>query len=94
MLTRRELLRAGIGSGLGVTVSSMLERLALAAPGTGTGTGRAKAVILLYLNGGPSHIDTWDPKSGKVAGPAKAIATSVPGVMISEHMPQLARLAN
>jgi hypothetical protein len=98
MLTRRELLRAGIGSGLGIGVSSMLERIALAAPGagtgTGTGTGRAKAVILLYMNGGPSHIDTWDPKTGKVAGPAKAIATSVPGVMISEHMPQLAKLAN
>ncbi len=100
MLTRRDLLRAGITSGLGLGVSSMLERLALAAPGsgtgtgTGTGTGRAKAVILLYMNGGPSHIDTWDPKSGKVAGPAKAIRTSVPGVMISEHMPQLARLAN
>ena len=94
MLTRRDLLRAGITSGLGLGVSSLLERLALAAPGTGTATGRAKAVILLYMNGGPSHIDTWDPKSGKVAGPAKAIRTSVPGVMISEHMPQLARLAN
>lgn len=96
MLTRRDMLRAGIGSGLGLTVSSMLERLALAAPGTATATatGRAKAVILLYMNGGPSHIDTWDPKTGKVAGPAKAIATSVPGVMISEHMPQLAKLAN
>ena len=91
MLTRRDLLRAGLMTGVGFGVSSILERLALAAPGT---TARAKAMILLYMNGGPSHIDTWDPKAGKVAGPAKAIATSVPGVMISEHMPQLARLAN
>ncbi|MDB4933087.1 MAG: hypothetical protein JWP87_59 [Labilithrix sp.] len=97
MLTRRDLLRAGVTSGLGLVVSRWLERSALAdAPGTGTGTGtgRAKSVILLYMNGGPSHIDTWDPKTGKVAGPAKAIKTSVPGVMISEHMPRLARLAD
>jgi hypothetical protein len=46
------------------------------------------------MNGGPSHIDTWDPKQGRVAGPGKAIKTSVPGVMISEHLPQLARVAN
>jgi hypothetical protein len=94
MLTRRDVLRAGITSGLGLAVSSLLERVALAAPGAAAAKGKAKAVILLYMNGGPSHIDTWDPKTGKVAGPAKAIATSVPGVMISEHMPQLARLAN
>jgi hypothetical protein len=92
MLTRRSLLR----SGLGVVVASLVERAANADPGaaTGAGTGKAKNVILLWMNGGPSHIDTWDPKVGKVAGPAKAIKTSVPGVMISEHMPQLARLAN
>jgi hypothetical protein len=89
------LLRAGITSGLGLVVSSFLERAARAAPDTATGPkGKAKSVILLWMNGGPSHIDTWDPKQGKVAGPAKAIKTSVPGVMISEHMPQMARLAN
>ena len=73
-------------------VSRWLEASALAddaAP-----TGKAKSVILLYMNGGPSHIDTWDPKSGKVAGPNKAIKTSAPGVMISEHMPLLAAKAN
>jgi uncharacterized protein (DUF1501 family) len=55
---------------------------------------KAKSVVLLWMNGGPSHIDTWDPKQGKVAGPHKSIKTSVPGVMISEHMPELARMAN
>ena len=100
MLTRRDLLRAGVMSGLGLGVSSVLERLALAAPGAGagagagSGSGKAKAVILLYMNGGPSHIDTWDPKTGKVAGPAKSIKTNVPGVMISEHMPRLASMTN
>jgi len=94
MLTRRNLLRAGITTGLGLTLSSWLERAASAAPDGGKAPeGKAKSVILLWMNGGPSHIDTWDPKQGKVAGPNKAIKTSVPGVMISEHMPQLARLA-
>ncbi len=98
MLTRRNLLHAGVTSGLGLVVSSWLERVARAdtAPGakTAPSAAKAKSVILLYMNGGPSHIDTWDPKTGKVAGPAKSIKTSVPGVMISEHMPQLARVAN
>ena len=89
MLTRRSLLRAGVTTGLGLMVSSWLERAANAAP-----EAKARNVILLWMNGGPSHIDTWDPKQGKVAGPHKAIKTSVPGVMISEHMPQIARLAN
>lgn len=92
MLTRRNLLRAGVTSGLGLVVSSWLERAALA--DTPAKAGKAKSVILLYMNGGPSHIDTWDPKTGKVAGPAKSIKTNVPGVMISEHMPQLARMTN
>jgi hypothetical protein len=90
------LLRAGITSGLGLAVSSFLERAVLAAPepARAAAKGKAKSVILLWMNGGPSHIDTWDPKQGKVAGPAKAIKTSVPGVMISEHMPRMARLAS
>jgi uncharacterized protein (DUF1501 family) len=46
------------------------------------------------MNGGPSHIDTWDPKKGKTAGPTRAIPTSVPGVSISEHLPELARMAD
>ncbi len=96
MLTRRNLLRAGVTSGLGLVVSSWLERAALAdtAPSATPRAGRAKSVILLYMNGGPSHIDTWDPKTGKVAGPAKSIKTNVPGIMISEHMPRLASMTN
>ncbi len=91
MLTRRSLLRAGVTTGFGLLVGRWMERLALADPVAG---GKARSVILLYMNGGPSHIDTWDPKSGKVAGPNKAIKTSVPGIMISEHLPLLAKHAN
>jgi len=97
MITRRQILRAGLTGGLGLVMTSWLDRIAFAQPAAATaaaaGAKKAKHVIVLWMNGGPSHIDTWDPKQGKVAGPHKAIATSVPGVMISEHMPQLARMA-
>lgn len=96
MITRRNLLRAGVTGGLGLVMSSWLEKLASAAPTTPAAgpAPKAKHVIVLWMNGGPSHIDTWDPKTGKSAGPTKAIKTAVPGLMISEHMPELARMAN
>jgi uncharacterized protein (DUF1501 family) len=57
--------------------------------------GRADACILLWLNGGPSHLDTFDPKPGRaVMGPLRAIATSASGISIGEHLPQLARQAH
>ena len=56
---------------------------------------KAKSVILLWMNGGPSHLDTWDPKPGtSVGGPFKALKTSTAGLSVSEHMPKLAALAN
>jgi hypothetical protein len=53
----------------------------------------SKKMILLWMGGGPSHMDTWDlkPDSEKNGGPFKPIATSAPGVMISEHMPLVAK---
>ncbi|HXU71184.1 MAG TPA: DUF1501 domain-containing protein [Polyangia bacterium] len=55
---------------------------------------RARACILLWLNGGPSHIDTWDPKPGTVAGGTfKAIPTRIDGVQLSEHLPRVADVA-
>ncbi|HVY47593.1 MAG TPA: DUF1501 domain-containing protein [Minicystis sp.] len=51
----------------------------------------ATACIVLWLNGGPSHLDTFDPKPGtKEGGPFRAIATRAPGVKLSEHLPRLA----
>lgn len=52
----------------------------------------AKQVIYLYMAGGQSHLDTWDPKeSGKVSGPVKPIATTVDGIRVSEYLPLSAR---
>src|SRR6478735_3429401 len=51
----------------------------------------AKNVIYLYMSGGQSHMDTWDPKEGvETAGPTKPIKTSADGVRISEYLPLMA----
>ncbi len=89
ILKRRDVLAAGVG----LWLSSWLERSARAEEIART-PGAAKSVIVLWMNGGPSHIDTWDPKKGKVAGPHKAIRTRVEGVSISEHLPGLANIAD
>jgi hypothetical protein len=53
---------------------------------------RRRACILLWMNGGPSQLDTFDLKPGhKNGGPFRAIGTAVPGIQISEHLPRLAR---
>ena len=58
-----------------------------------TGRKTNKSLILLWMGGGPSHMDTWDlkPESEKNGGEFKPIQTSAPGVMISEHMPIIAK---
>lgn len=52
---------------------------------------KAKNIIYLYMDGGMSHIDTWDPKQGETAGPTKAIPTSADGVQIAEYLPRTAK---
>ncbi len=53
---------------------------------------RQKRVILLWLAGGASQLETWDPKPGRpTGGPFRAIPTCVPGVHISELMPKMAQ---
>ncbi|MBX9789951.1 MAG: DUF1501 domain-containing protein [Pirellulales bacterium] len=96
-LTRRELLRVGGSAALGITLPSLL-RLQKAsanesAQSGGPGWGKAKSVILLYLQGGPSHLDLWDPKHDvpdNVRSPYQAIDTKLPGVQVVETMPKLA----
>jgi hypothetical protein len=96
--TRRELLRAGsLGLG-GLTLASLL-RLQEAAGGAARSkaVGRARSVVVLFLSGGPSHLDMWDLKPDapeEIRGTFRPVATSVPGVQISEHMPRSARMAD
>lgn len=52
---------------------------------------RARRVIYLYMDGGMSHVDTWDPKKGEVAGPTKMISTDVDGLFLGEYLPRIAK---
>ena len=88
-LSRREMLGMGLAGMLGVSFSGWLPRLAAAAGASGQ---KSKSVILLWMNGGPSQMDTWDLKPGHAnGGQFKEIATAAPGVKISEHLPGIAK---
>jgi hypothetical protein len=97
-ITRRELLRIGGSAMLGLSLADLLglERAraaTVAPPAGGPGFGKAKSVILLYLQGGPSHLDLWDPKDNvpdNVRSVFKAIGTKLPGVKVTEILPKLA----
>jgi hypothetical protein len=92
-LTRRDVLHAGRLGLLGLSLPSLVASSATAAT-TRRSEGRAKACILLFLMGGPPQHSTWDPKPDApeaVRGEFKPIATAVPGLQVSELMPQLAR---
>jgi Protein of unknown function (DUF1501) len=88
-LSRREWLKLASAGVIGYSMSGWLGQLADAA---GNDPRRRRSCILLWMNGGPSQIDTFDPKPGHAnGGTFQSIATSVPGIRISEHLPQLAR---
>ncbi len=91
-VSRRNFLALG-ALGAGVTLADVL-RARAGAP-AGTPTGKAKAAILVYLPGGPSHLDMYDPKPDapkEFRGEFAPIATNVPGVRISEMMPRQASM--
>jgi uncharacterized protein (DUF1501 family) len=98
-LTRRDLLRVG-GSGLlGLSLGSMFQLQAKAndRPGGVPGWGKAKNIILVFLQGGPSHLDLWDPKDNvpdNVRSAFSAIQTRTPGVRFTEILPRLAQVTD
>jgi Protein of unknown function (DUF1501) len=88
MWTRRDWLRMAAGVSF-CSASGWIEALAA---DTRRHPQRKRSCILLWMPGGPSQLDTFDPKPGHAnGGPFKAIATSAPGVRISEHLPKLAK---
>jgi uncharacterized protein (DUF1501 family) len=88
---RRHLLRVG-AVGLGVGVSGMFNRLVRAGDGDPK---RKRQCILLWMNGGPATIDLWDLKPGHDnGGPFKEIKTNAPGLMIGEHLPEMAKFGD
>lgn len=89
LLNRREWARCSALGMLSVPASGLLGQLAAYAAQQSAKA--KKKCILLYMDGGPSHIDTFDPKPGN--GEFKAIATAIAGVRFAEHLPRLAKLA-
>lgn len=92
---RRDFIRIGALSALGLTLPEWLRKRAQAAPAKAPV--RAKSCIVLWMGGGPSQPDTFDPKpDSPVAyrGPFGAIETNVPGTFIGEHLPKLAQQAD
>jgi hypothetical protein len=95
--SRRDILRVGGASLLGLSLGSMLELQAKGnnSGGGGPGWGKAKSIIMLYLQGGPSHLDLWDPKENvpdNVRSPFKNIPTKVNGCHFTEVLPNLAKV--
>jgi hypothetical protein len=100
-ITRRELLRVGGSALLGVSLADVFrlqQASAAEAPITGgPGFGKAKSVILCYLQGGPSHLDLWDPKDNvpdNVRSVFKAIPTKTPGLLFTELLPKFAQVTD
>jgi uncharacterized protein (DUF1501 family) len=101
-LRRRELLKAGglgllsgglglLGAGLGANVAPV----AHAATASAAKAGRAKSLIILYLYGAPSQLETYDPKPDaprEIRGQFDSIATAIPGLRFCEHLPKLAKV--
>lgn len=94
-MDRRAFLQGTAGGLTGALLASLLRHRNAQAQVEKAPAPRAKSCIILWLNGGPSHLDTFDPKpSSKNGGPFKAIKTRTPGLLFSEHLPQLAALTN
>src|SRR5262245_2166286 len=104
-LTRRDLLRVGGSAMIGLTLANLLGAgkaraeggAAGATAGGGPGWAKAKSVIMIYLQGGPSHLDLWDPKPDvpdKVRSVFKPIPTKTDGAYVTEIMPKFAEVTD
>lgn len=94
LLSRRNMLKAGLAGMAGLSLPQLLRTRDVAAA-SGRAMSGGKSVILLWMTGGPSHIDTWDPKPDRPfnnRGPFSPIATALPGVQICEHLPKQASM--
>lgn len=97
---RRELLQAGYSGFLGIGLPSLLAGSAMTSAARGndqTPSRKHRSVILVFLTGAPSHLDMLDLKPdapAEVRGEFKPIATRVPGMQVSEHLPRLAMRAD
>ncbi len=88
--SRRSVLKTSLAGLGGLTLPGLMKLRA-----EGKAASSNKSVILLWMTGGPSHIDTWDPKSEmplEIRGPFKTIPTKLPGTRICEYLPKQAAM--
>jgi len=92
-MSRRNVVRAGLLGGVGLGLADLLRLETL---GNAEDAGRGKSAIFVYLDGGQSHLDSWDmkPEGGEIAGEFKSIKTNLKGLEVCEHMPRLAQQAD
>jgi hypothetical protein len=91
------MLQVGFSGLLGIGSPSLCARSAQAAEGDAGRSRSPKSVILVFLTGAASHLDMFDPKPdapAEIRGDFRAIATRVPGLFVSEHLPRLAARAD
>jgi hypothetical protein len=81
-MNRRDFIKLGLGGAFSLWAAPLLGRAQKS---------KVRACIVLWLNGGPSHVDTFDPKAGSKF---KSIPTSAPAIQLSQHLPQLAAQAH
>ena len=89
--SRRNMLKVGLAGIGGLSLPRLLEKRA----NGGLRDASGKSVILLWMAGGPSHIDTWDPKPQRPwnnRGPFSVISTKQPAVVICEHRPKICHI--
>ncbi len=96
---RREVLRVGGLSALGLGMASFfrIQQAQAAAHKTCPVQATAKSCILIWLDGGPSHLETFDPKPAaprEIRGPLESIPTAIPGIRLSECLPETAKRMN
>src|SRR3569623_972524 len=95
--SRREWLRVGGLSALGLGLPGLLEARRAQAATTGAGGGKARSCIFLFLLGGPPQHETWDPKPdspAEIRGELKPIDSNVPGIQVGELMPNVAKVVD
>jgi hypothetical protein len=94
-LSRRRLLQVGALGHLGLNLTALMRAEAAGLARGSRPAHRAQSCILVFYYGGPSHLETWDPKPDaprEIRGEFGTISTSVPGLRVSEHLPLTARV--
>src|SRR2546426_9297802 len=91
-LARRDFIQLGLGATIGLSFTNLLRLRAQGATASGKVRPDQVNCIMVWLDGGPSHYETFDPKPdapSEIRGEFKAISTSVPGVRSEEHTSEL-----